>query len=77
VGGALGTKAGVAAGLGLVAFLSLGPLGLFVTVFICATAGGVIGSGLFKWGGGKVYDESVNLGDQIYHSIDELIGAYN
>jgi hypothetical protein len=77
VGGALGTKAGVAAGLGIVAFLSLGPLGLFVTVFFCATAGGVIGSGLFKWGGGKVYDESMKLGDQIYHSIDELLGAYN
>jgi hypothetical protein len=56
---------------------AFGPLGLFVTVFICATMGGMIGSGLLKWGGGQVYDESIELGDQIYHSVDELLGGYN
>jgi hypothetical protein len=77
VGGWAGTELGYAAGIGIVAILGLGPLGLFVTVFICATMGGMIGSGLLKWGGGQVYDESIELGDQIYHSVDELLGGYN
>jgi hypothetical protein len=78
VGGFLGTELGASLG-GFIAIsaLGLGPLGLFVTVFLCATAGGIIGSGLLKWGGGKVYDESAILGGQIYHSVDELLGAYN
>jgi hypothetical protein len=32
---------------------------------------------LLKWGGGKIYDEGTKLGGQIYHSVDELLGAYN
>lgn len=78
VGGFFGTELGASLG-GVIAIsaLGLGPLGLFVTVFLCATAGGIIGSGLLKWGSGKVYDESAILGGQIYHSIDELLGAYN
>jgi hypothetical protein len=78
LGGYAGTLIGAQViGLGIVTVLCLGPLGAFLTVFFCATAGGIIGSGLLKWGGGKVYDESTKLGDQIYHSVDELLGAYN
>jgi hypothetical protein len=76
VGGAFGAKAGVAAGLGIVAFLGLGPFGLFVTVFICATFGGVFGNELSKWIGGRVYDAGDRFEDRIYNSMDELIGAY-
>jgi hypothetical protein len=47
VGGALGTQAGMTAGLGLAAMPGLGPLGLFVTIFMCATAGGTAGNELF------------------------------
>ena len=77
VGGWAGTEFGYALGLGIVAILGLGPFGLFVTVFICATAGGIAGNELFKWGSGKIYDGGVEFGDHIFHSIDELIGVYN
>jgi len=76
VGGAFGTKIGAAAGLGIVALLGLGPFGLFVAVFICATAGGIAGNELFKWGGGKVYDAGAEFSDHIFHSMDEFIGAH-
>ena len=76
LGGWAGTELGYAAGLGIVAFLSLGPLGLFFTVFICATMGGIIGSGLSGWIGGRIYDAGERFEDRIYHSIDELIGAH-
>ena len=77
VGAALGTKVGVYAGLGIVAILGLGPLGLFMTVFICATIGGIAGNELFKWGGGKAYDAGVEFGDHTFYSMDELIGAFH
>lgn len=76
VGGALGTKAGVAAGLGIVAILGLGPLGLFITVFICASAGGILGSTLLKSGGAYVFDYGIGIGDGvIYYSVDQLLGS--
>jgi hypothetical protein len=75
VGGALGTKAGLAAGLGIVAFLSLGPLGLFVTVFICATGAGILGSFIGNRFGSQVFDLQERIGDIICHSPNELFGA--
>jgi hypothetical protein len=77
VGGFFSTELGASLG-GFIAIsaLGLGPLGLFVTVFICATAGGIIGSGLSGWFGGRLYDAGERFGDHIYHSIDELIGAH-
>ena len=77
VGGALGTKAGVAVGLRIVTILGLGPFGLFITVFICATAGGIAGNELFKKGAEAFYDwgEHLNFG-QIYHSYEQLIEAF-
>jgi hypothetical protein len=74
LGGALGTKTGVAAGLGIVFVLGLGPVGLFVAVFVCASAGGIIGMKGGQWGGGKIYDATQNLGGRIYHSGEELLG---
>jgi hypothetical protein len=51
LGGAFGTKVGLFAGLGIVTVLGLGPVGLFVAVFVCTTAGGIIGMKGGQWGG--------------------------
>jgi hypothetical protein len=81
VGGYLGTRFGstaVASGaIGLFALcgICLGPLGIFVTIFICASTVGIVGNELFKWGGGKLYDTGVEFSGNIYHSMDELLGA--
>jgi hypothetical protein len=77
VGGAISTKAGAALG-GWIALsiLGLGPFGLFISVFICASVVGVAGNALFKWGGGELYDTGAKIGDHIFHSADDLIGAY-
>ena len=73
-GGAAGTKLGALAGLGIVAVLGLGPLGLFVVVFICASAGGILGMEGGKRFGGKIYDYSEHhfKPGQIYHSPDHF-----
>jgi hypothetical protein len=76
IGGAFGTKLGTIAGLGIVAVLGLGPLGLFVAVFVCASVGGIAGMELFKWGGGRIYDASENHGGRIYNSCDELVSTF-
>lgn len=80
LGGALGTWFGgtaVAAGaIGLFTLcgLCLGPFGLFITVFICASVGGVIGMEIFKKGGAAIYDFGTQLdNDRIYHSPDQLL----
>ncbi len=76
VGGAFGTKLGGALG-GLIAIsiLGLGPLGFFVTVFICASAAGIAFYEGSKWIGGRAYDVGDIFGNRIYHSSNELIGA--
>jgi hypothetical protein len=71
VGGALGTLAGAAF---VLSTLCLGPVGMFVAVFICASAGGIIGSKVFKAGANGLYDSFVpqlNTG-QIYHSPEQF-----
>ncbi len=75
VGGALGTKAGVVTGLGIVAILGLGPLGLFITVFICASAGGFLASEAGRLFGTRLYDAGSRFDDRLYYSIDELMGT--
>ena len=78
VGGAMGTKAGLYLG-GVIAItvLGFGPLGLFVTVFICATAGGIVGNAISKKIGGAVYDHGSRLDfGQIYHSPKHVLGAF-
>jgi hypothetical protein len=75
VGGAVGTKLGVAAGFGIVAVLGLGPFGLFAAVFICASVGGITGMELFKGLGGELYDyyEPNFASGRIYHSPEQFI----
>jgi hypothetical protein len=76
VGGAIGTKLGALAGLGIVAILGLGPFGLFVAVLICASAGGIIGMKTFKKFGAGIYDYGVQFdGSRIYHSPEQLLEA--
>ncbi len=73
LGGAAGTMLGSSVGLGIVLALGLGPFGMFVTVFICASAVGIIGMESFKKFGGKLYDYSVLLGEgRVYHSPEQM-----
>jgi hypothetical protein len=81
VGGYAGTLFGtkvalIGAGIASLCGLCIGPLGLFVVVFLFATAGGLAGNELFRWFGGKAYDAGNKFGDHIYHSIDGLIGDF-
>lgn len=77
VGGWGGTELGVAMGLGIVAVLGLGPLGLFITVFICASAVGMAGNLAGKNIGSKIYDYGTGLDyGQIFHSPEQLIESF-
>jgi hypothetical protein len=76
IGGAAGTKLGVATGLGIVAILGLGPFGLFVAVFICASAGGMLGMEIGKNIGSGVYDLDTQLDSgRIFYSPENILGA--
>jgi hypothetical protein len=74
LGGAAGTKFGGLAGIGIVAVLGLGPFGLFVAVFVCASAGGIVGMKIGQGFGDKVYDIGDRFGDRVFYSPDEVIG---
>jgi hypothetical protein len=76
VGGALGTHFGSLAGVGVAAILGLGPLGLFIAVFVCASIGGILLSEGFKFGAEKIYNVTDRYDDRVIHSVDELIGAF-
>jgi hypothetical protein len=76
VGGAVGTHFGSLAGIGVAAILGLGPLGLFVAVFVCASAGGILLSGGFKFGAEKIYNVTDRYDDRVIHTVEELIGAF-
>jgi hypothetical protein len=81
LGGAAGAKLGVAAGLGIVAILGLGPFGLFVTVFICASIGGIVLSDGGKSFGSLFYKRSgldaiygvQSDNNRIYHSPEQFL----
>lgn len=75
LGGAAGTKIGVGVGLSIVALLGLGPLGLFIAVFLCASAGGFIGMELGQGLGGQVFDLGNRFDGHIFYSPSELIGV--
>ncbi len=77
VGGALGTKVGMLAGISIVAVFGLGPFGAFIVIFICASAGGIIGMEGFKWGGGRMYDAGNGMADRWLYSADDFIGAFH
>jgi hypothetical protein len=74
IGGAFGTKLGATAGLGIVTVLGLGPLGLFVAVFVCASIGGIAGMNIAKGVGGKIYDYYEPMFDtgRIYSSAEQV-----
>jgi len=83
VGGALGTLFGSAVvassvlGIFTIVGLCLGPAGIFITVFLCATAGGTAGSEISKKVGSAIYDFGSQLDyGKIYHSFDQLIEAF-
>ena len=83
VGGYLGTWLGstmVASGvIGLFALcgLCLGPFGIFLTVLICASTGGVLGNLLFKKGATELYKWSEHFDlTRIYQSPEQLIEAF-
>jgi membrane protein DedA with SNARE-associated domain len=74
LGGALGTKLGMGAGIGIAVVLGLGPIGLFLAVFVCATAGGILLYEGGKWAGGSiVYDGGSQLINSCYNSIDHFL----
>jgi hypothetical protein len=80
VGGALGTMFGstvIATGVfGLFGMLGLilGPFGIFAVMFLCASAGGIIGMEATKKFGRSVYDYAVQFDDnRIYHSPEQLL----
>jgi hypothetical protein len=80
VGGALGTMFGstvVATGavtLLAICGLCVGPFGMFVTVFICASISGIGGMELGKWLGRGLYnyyEPQLDTG-RIYHSPEQF-----
>jgi hypothetical protein len=56
--------------------LCLGPLGIFITVFLCASAGGIAGNILGNRFGKKVYDLGDRLNGYVFHSMEELVGVW-
>ncbi len=77
VGDAAGTIIGAKlVGAGIVSALCLGSLGAFIIVAVCATAGGIALMEGGKWGDRAVYDAGERFGNQIYHSLDDLIEAF-
>ena len=81
VGGALGTMFGstvvATSVMSLLAFsgLCIGPFGVFVVIFILASAGGIAGMKFGnKIGGDLIYDYGSQLiNGKIYNSMDQLI----
>jgi hypothetical protein len=74
LGGALGTKFGMGAGIGIAAVLGLGPFGLFIAVFICATASGILLYEAGKWTGNRLYNLGSEFEELYFDNVDELIG---
>jgi hypothetical protein len=80
LGGAFGTMIGsnvVATGvLGVFALcgICIGPFGLFAIVFLCASAGGILGMEMAKRFGGSVHDYGSKLYDgKIFYSPEEIL----
>lgn len=74
-GGWAGTFLGAEViGAGLVAIFALGPVGAFILILICGTAGGIIGNVVGKEIGSAVYDigSQVDL-SRFYHSPEQVI----
>jgi hypothetical protein len=83
IGGAVGTLAGTsvaifgAAGIGAMFGLCLGPFGMFVLVFLFASAGGVYFSHKFKDLGSEIYDIGAHVENgRFFYSPDQIIGTF-
>ncbi len=75
VGGFAGSYLGSIGGVTIAAFLCLGPLGLFVSIFLCTT---VTGFGFGKLGeiaGSKLYAATENYDGRYFLSLQEVLGA--
>jgi hypothetical protein len=75
LGGAAGTHVGMMAGIGIAAVLGLGPFGLFIAVFVCATASGIL---LYEGGkniGGRAYEIGETFEDRLFFHIDDFVGS--
>lgn len=76
VGGAIGTWVGAELiGVGIVSALCLGPLGAFVVIFLIGAGLGITFAEGSKWFGGTVYSASEKLGNKIFYSAEDLVGA--
>ena len=75
VGGYIGSAFGAQAiGFGIVTILGLGPLGLFLTVFVCAAAGAIAGTALGRKLGGDIYYFGNQAGrGKRFFSIDDIL----
>lgn len=56
--------------------ICLGPFGLFLTVFICASAGGIAGNMAGNRFGKNVYDLGDRLYDGFFYSAEDFVGVY-
>ena len=66
----------MATGLGIVAILGLGPFGLFLTVFICASAGGMLGMEIGNRIGSGIYDFGTHIDSgRLFYSPENVLGA--
>ena len=61
IGGWGGTELGYALGVSLVLALGLSPIGYFIVIFICSTAGGLAGNALLKSFGNGIFKYGVQL----------------
>ena len=80
LGGALGTVVGsnvISVGLlGLLTVfgIGIGPLGIFIIVFFCSTAGGMIGmEALRRFGSGVYTYGELKINERIYYNPTEII----
>ena len=56
--------------------LCLGPFGIFFVVFLCAAAGGILGSMTGEMVGGSLYGKGEEAYGRIFHSPEEFVGAF-
>jgi hypothetical protein len=76
LGGYAGTVIGAEViGLGIVTVLCLGPLGAFLTIFLCASIFGIIGSAVGRSvGSDLIYDFGSEIyNEQFCHSPEQIL----
>ena len=74
LGGALGTKIGMLAGIGVISLIGFGPLGAFVIIFLFASAGGIISMEVSKKFGRGIHDYLIpKVSNKVYYNPQDLI----